>query len=463
MITEAQWVAYFSGAMTGAERVAFETQLARDPQALADLVEQERIDTALQMLHGPAFDRESVKSSIVLVVSGGSREGLKQGVMREVGKIASDTERLAKSQTQPAWWSRFPFRLALAASFLMGAVCVWHLATRPGPEPPMLVQNEAGPRSAAFQRDPLQWPFASNSPWNTAIGANAEFDAIDSDGFDLGTGAMVVNAADFHPTLRGQETDPLVRVLVRDSGALFASVRVPMSEFRALRNTWNVHVISDDAPRIYQLVDPRWRADGALDILRGTTADLRGSGVPPEWTSATLSGLTDLGGIIRTQELAGGIPHVLGVVIPVEAICKRPNGQAHIWPAAWTPNNPGWNERFAPSGNIHFGSLLAIPSSVDLKSLGLGPSGPAYEIARALQDYGVYVKGAYNAELFPLRDRAGRPHLVFCAELGQSEMLPRDEQRKLSLAVRHLKVVSNNRPTTVGGGGERRRLPAPNF
>ena len=37
------------------------------------------------------------------------------------------------------------------------------------------------------------------------------------------------------------------------------------------------------------------------------------------------------------------------------------------------------------------GSLLAIPPDIDITQIGVGSSGPAFEIARALQDYGAYI------------------------------------------------------------------------
>jgi len=140
----------------------------------------------------------------------------------------------------------------------------------------------------------------------------------------------------------------------------------------------------------------------------------------------------------------------------------RVDGSAHMWPAGWSPNNAQWARQFSRSGNVYFGTLLAIPPSVDLSAIGVGTNGPAFEIARALQDYGAYVRDVFAPENFAEWRRAGRPHLVFCAERDETE-LPPDFLAQLGRVVRHLKIVSNNGPQSIGGGGARRRPPAPEF
>ncbi|MCI0534971.1 MAG: hypothetical protein L0Z50_07070, partial [Verrucomicrobiales bacterium] len=200
-----------------------------------------------------------------------------------------------------------------------------------------------------------------------------------------------------------------------------------------------------------------------LRVRRAVWGDLRGSGVPFEFSSANACGLTPLGGDIRAGELTNGIRHGLGVSVPLEAVSLRPDGSCHVWPAGWSPNNPQWAEEFNREGNVYFGTLLAIPPTVDLASLGLGTNGPAFEFARALQDYGAYVRDVFAPANFDGWERAGRPHLVFCAEESPGVPSPPEFSEQLKRIVMHLKIVRNNGPESVGGGGVRRRPPAPEF
>jgi hypothetical protein len=90
------------------------------------------------------------------------------------------------------------------------------------------------------------------------------------------------------------------------------------------------------------------------------------------------------------------------------------------------------------------GSLLAIPPDVDVTEL-VGASGPAYEVARAMQDFGVYVTGAGDAPFVLLADRGGLPE----ADVWLTTLVPL------------LQRVSNHAPDAPGGGGTPRREGAP--
>ena len=90
------------------------------------------------------------------------------------------------------------------------------------------------------------------------------------------------------------------------------------------------------------------------------------------------------------------------------------------------------------------GTLLAIPSTVDIGKLGLSPQGLV--IARAAQDFGVY-----------LVDRGGGG-LSFLAELGDPEIRWNGTATTppwwgdLEIIKNQLKWVVNNSESTPGGG-----------
>ena len=110
-----------------------------------------------------------------------------------------------------------------------------------------------------------------------------------------------------------------------------------------------------------------------------------------------------------------------------------------VWPATGGDENVGGNF-------LSVGALLAIPPEVDIRAV-FANSGAAYELARAMQDYGVYVTGAGDA-----------PFLLLRAERGMSAA---DEDVLLNQLVPLLQIVPNNSPATPAGGGKPRHEPAP--
>lgn len=116
----------------------------------------------------------------------------------------------------------------------------------------------------------------------------------------------------------------------------------------------------------------------------------------------------------------------------------------------------------ARTGNVHVGSLLAIPSGVDIVKLAT-PGTPAHAVMRAMQDYGVLVKETFDGTYFNEWQREGSPHLIFCVEDLFNGDAPRDLAKQLAPALRELCVVANHGPNSIGGGGTRRQPAAPAF
>jgi hypothetical protein len=113
-----------------------------------------------------------------------------------------------------------------------------------------------------------------------------------------------------------------------------------------------------------------------------------------------------------------------------------------VWPATE-------EDAIAPQtyrGTIPMGTLLAIPPAVDVESMILSPEGRM--IARALQRYGAYVVD--QAEVMAFYAEPDAPPAVIQAI---REDLPRIR--------RELRIVTNNGPGRVGGGGQPTVPPAP--
>jgi hypothetical protein len=159
--------------------------------------------------------------------------------------------------------------------------------------------------------------------------------------------------------------------------------------------------------------------------------DLYGSGVElwKAWTRAY--GGSALGGLIRVWEIkAGSIRHALAMCLWGSQI-----GAGPIWPAI---SQDGPSEY---CGHVRQGTLVAIPSSVNISNIGITTS-DGLVIARALQNYGAY-----------LVDCGGD---VFYAEpAAEGAVGPQLDNMRADLPRiwPYLRPVTNNSPTSIGGGG----------
>ncbi len=147
-------------------------------------------------------------------------------------------------------------------------------------------------------------------------------------------------------------------------------------------------------------------------------------------TGLRASMLPALGGLIRKGELAhGAIEHALTCTLYRGCLQRG----AHVWPAL----SHDTNSRYF--GVIPLGARLAVPRDVDLATLGLTPKG--LTLARALQQYGMYVS-----------DRGGEGGMSICAELGCAEADPRTQYREWwsTDGPRILKELQMVQPPDVG-------------
>jgi len=146
------------------------------------------------------------------------------------------------------------------------------------------------------------------------------------------------------------------------------------------------------------------------------------------------------------------------------------------WPALWadsyallkygtSANNPNVQNKA-----MRMGALLALPPDVDIASLGLATE-PAKQIAWTLQNYGAYIDedSASNSLLISTENS---PDGAFTDQFqkdygfafnqasnatGNGGKWTGDIQKLLPL----LKVIDNNSPTSIGGGGTPRQPLAP--
>jgi hypothetical protein len=282
---------------------------------------------------------------------------------------------------------------------------------------------------------PTERLFSNDSPWNQPLGKVRYMD-IESPSLDLaGHGASVTPAAHYRPIWVAKPGDPERRIVFRYADYVAETLPAP-----AIGGRRPLGALIDARRGIaYELVDVEQRGEDivAADV---THYDLRGPGIPPEQCGRLWSGLPMIAGIIRAGELEKGIRHALSLFALHAGLNRHAgNGQPFVWPARHMPIDLRKLEYMGTTGNVCYGTRLAIPRDVDLASLGV--SGAALEIARALQTYGAFVVHSY-----PTAPNDGQgwkqPHLQFCTD---EPMESRDWERlrsEVSKVALKLKVVT---------------------
>ena len=354
----------------------------------------------------------------------------------------------------------------------------------------------AAPASA---RDWRTWPFTRTSPWNMPIGSNARYADIpgmSSLGVSLNydghwtAKVAVAKSGDpkatmlFSPAVGSNSTwaflngggKPCGNSASTDAwlaGAASTTLLYPANYYSTLStpdtSKWLLppdyhHAMQDFRPSF--LLPPGTcgspDSDGFLSVVQpdgwvldvyasvvlsgnrvlgtmGSFIDARGDGTG-WWSGRRASMLPSFAGLIRTGELASGrIPHALAVQMSPGMMKNQAD-----WPAYAFDRNSGYG------GTLPMGALLAIPPDVDVTKLGLTPRGVV--LARAAQDYGVYIV-----------DRGGGNGMNFLAELGNPDIRWTNDWQDLAIVKNHLKQVTNNTRSTPGGGGTPRVPLAPPF
>jgi hypothetical protein len=287
-------------------------------------------------------------------------------------------------------------------------------------------------------RDAFRWPFATTSPWNMPVGANATYESASSprtSNLNDARAKAWVNARDYSaPIYRAAGSDPLATV---NDGGRISQYRIPAGA-QPSNGTDGALFIVDPSGR---WVDETWRMSGgplAWSTSYHVRNDLRGSG----WGSGGVraAGGSGIGGIIRHWEVdAGVIRHGLALSVADFQLARGP-----VWPATAEDGNAA----SVYKGLNPIGTFAAIPPTVDVTTLGLSREG--LMLAHALQDYGSYVVDR-NSSSFVLK---ADPSLDGTSALSNM-------RRDLATLRPHLRVVTNNTPTSVNGGGTPRAPLAP--
>ena len=364
-----------------------------------------------------------------------------------------------------------------------------------------LAQRVAARGAAAQGREWRTWPFSRRSPWNHPLGSGAQYAPVSR----LSTWPIGINYEERWTVAVALATpsDPETTFLFSpnwgrtstwsflDRGGhtcgnghaaeqnllRYASPRIQTEcNYYSTTSSTNDHLWV--APASYHPASQDWRptlrlppdacpspdSDGLLAVFQpdgwvldsyatvivsggvvlGTMAswiDVRGDGTG-WWNGRRASMLPSFAGLIRNGEIAAGrIPHALAMQVPPRLLRR-----AAVWPAYAFDRDSGY------SGTLPMGTLLAIPPQVDIARLGLSP--PGLVIARAAQDYGIYIV-----------DRGG-DGLTILAELGDPDVRwggggDPPWWKDLEQIRNVLQRVVNNSATNRGGGGTLRAALPP--
>lgn len=331
-------------------------------------------------------------------------------------------------------------------------------------------------------RDPLQWPFAGTSIWNTPIGSSARYVAA-SPPF----AKITYLAPDTSYLVRVADNDPerpLAEPGDGPNGAAcpasaegrltFGPLRVP-DDF-VLSDAENRAIGSSASfvqPDGHTLIDvsgiKRCTRAGPVFGYRFGSDDLRGEGLQGGEGG---SGLSSLGGSLRRGELTNEWPirHALKVQVwgdrYLYSDATRPDG-CFRWPAtrcdgAHADPGPAGYHGADPSRTM--GSLLALPPNLTPHQLGLATTA-GFKLFHALQDFGAYIAGNSGTEGVLLgmnREAVAELADTLDVRLGDtSNTAGRALFDDIAKLVSRLEVVDNNAPDAIGGGGAPRVTPAP--
>ena len=285
--------------------------------------------------------------------------------------------------------------------------------------------------SSPAERDYVTRPFRDDSPWNKPLG-DAKRVPVESSAFDLaGHGMVVQPAGNDRPILVATAADPLVTVENRYDGQTLAKIRVPAGAIGATSGRLrNYTVIDAETAVAHELIQASREGDTVQAMLVYSN-DLRGTGTPPEQTGHTFSGRPLLAGVIRAGELQTGIPHALALSALHTVLSRQlAHGQ---------PMERKMVEHMAATGNVGFGTRLALPRDFDPATVGIAVDSPAGRIAAALREYGAIVTHSYG----PAPANPGgwkQPHLVLLADAPESEL--RSLSADVMKLAAHLRVVA---------------------
>lgn len=339
---------------------------------------------------------------------------------------------------------------------------------------------------AALSRDPLFWPFASNSIWNMPIGSNAVYKPANLPAVPGNDPWAPMPQLEYERIVLRPEA-PKTKIFYNSSGWAKGADRctptttvldtqpIPDDFIVANSRYNNGAVILEPDGRTLAQSQPITRCAHGSPVTALVTfvpTDLYGDGIVGAHGGSYLS---VLGGTIRVGELRPGDQgprHALKIDVDTRDVLEACSVRSECfrWPALTSDSDAvGYYGSLNPNvpKGMKMGALLAIPASVDITKMGLETE-PGRQLAWTMQNYGMYIV-----------DTVGGPGYTFAVEEGSEGSLadqflqdygfPMEQRvrdntpwtRDFQRLITALWLVDNNSPTSIGGGGTPRQPLAP--
>jgi hypothetical protein len=323
-----------------------------------------------------------------------------------------------------------------------------------------------------YTRNATEWPFSSDSPFNTPIGSGANY--VEDDHIDLGTARAINSVYWSRSMVKGSETDPLVNVHYSTSfnichndisQAATAQLHIPAGitgsgpitgpDGDCLSNRdGQLLVVEPDGHSVHEFFKFKRISDTLAfshsHFWPNAHNDLvSGNGVSPQARFAVGSqawGGSGIAGVLRAKEVNGEgykrIRHALSIALGFTQLKESENrDDTYKWPAANSDNVYRYY-----TGTIHMGELLALPKKEEINIHELGLSDDGVALAWALQNYGGYVTDAGGG-----KDWSGFFAIYADADAHGEKLI--NMKNDLKIIVPLLTKVSNNDKNNIGGGG----------
>ncbi|KYC39329.1 hypothetical protein WA1_31845 [Scytonema hofmannii PCC 7110] len=324
-------------------------------------------------------------------------------------------------------------------------------------------------------RDKHLWPFACDSIWNVPIGSNANYvDAY------IGSNGAGVDTDWYIPTKNTDQLQHVHMVGAWGKGRCIGTkpqeqaqwhpkageqlhipheLIIPDARENFTPNNSSAFLKPDGKTLVSFNVTTRCEKGGPLYGYWFGEQDIYGDGIDGGHGG---SGMSSIGGSIRQGELVDNNPirHALKLVIWGKWLHYNSSSPTpgRRWPAR-VADAYASNQYKGSNPALVMGSLLAVPPHVSAESLGLTTKA-GKKIFQAMQDYGAYIV-----------DDSGWDFNYICLERAAEEEYEKvtgrhfnDDkhlQDDLTKIIGALKVVDNNGPKNIGGGGTPRQPLAP--
>ena len=336
--------------------------------------------------------------------------------------------------------------------------------------------NVSGYEKYSGTRNAWKWPFAATSIWNMPIGSDAKLEKA-----NFRSEYCVAIDDEYHVIV--PEGSPTVDVYspsgwqTRWPGNQYlGKMQVPSNFYLAdaregsTPNNCAAFLMPDG--RTIRQLEPCCRLETGnariVGWLHSEDQDIYGDGIKGTHYG---SGLSAIGGSIRKGELTSDEPirHALKLNVYAKNYLYYDTStrKGYIWPA-------DRNDSYAASGNnayggtnpkLRMGTLLTIPQNVTAESLGIKTE-VGKKLFYALQNYGCYIVDDSAWSCYAWSAEAGVSDEVnakYGYSLVSNSGWNNDYYKDTIALITNLYIVTNNSPTTIGGGGTPCKPLAPDF